>query len=123
MDGLRDGNGDCIFCGGHALTQDAPCDCDGAMEEREILHCIDATKKKITKLFRDSREYQEQLSKEQLDWLYAQAEPLARRWGRAATVKVGFWNKATLKRKKKVISVKRTEVIEEEADDEEEAEE
>jgi len=120
---LRDGNAECVFCGGGALTPDAPCDCEGAVEEREILKIIGFTKKKIIRLFRDSEKYQEKISEEALKYLQDQVEPLARRICRKAIIDIGLWNKATLRRNKGVISVKRTEKLEEEADDEEEIEE
>jgi|GEM_PF-7083566 len=120
---LRDGNNECVFCGEGAMTPDAPCECEEAIEERQILKMIDAGKKKIARVFRDSERYIERFDDARLKILYNLVEPLARREVRRTVIDIGQLNKATLKRNKGTVSVFREEKQKEEADDEEEIEE
>jgi len=119
---LRNGEAECIFCGERAMTPDVPCNCEEAVRARYAEEKGERARAKITKLFRDSEGYREEIDAAGLEALFYIADKMADGVIRKATVYVGWYNKATLKHGKKGISVKRTETLEEEAKDEDEEE-
>jgi len=123
---LRNGEAECIFCGERAMTPDVPCSCEEATRvrnlEKSAAERAERARAKITKLFRDSEGYREEIDDAGLEALLYVADKMADGVIRKATVYVGWYNKATLKHSKKGISVKRTETLEEEAKDEDEEE-